>query len=146
PNIGDAYGIPMTGGMAATMLTDYSDLYDHPKMAKLLNVRYTIRRTDLPGALQPVYKDGVWRVYENPGYGGRAWVVHEIEGYSSQERLLKRLKDPDFDPSRIAMVEQPLPAPIDSERENSVESVTVNRNNTTSLEFHVETKGRGLLV
>src|SRR5262249_25239225 len=33
-----------------------------------------------------------------------------------------------------------------SERENSVESVTVNRNNTTSLEFHVETKGRGLLV
>jgi hypothetical protein len=146
PNIGDVYGVPMTAGMAATMLTDYSDIYDHPQMAKLLNVRYTIRRTDLSGVQKPVYTDGTWRVYENPNYGSRAWVVHEVEVYSSKERLLKRLKDPDFDPSRMAMIERPLSGPIDPRRENSAESVTVNRSEATSLEFHAETKGRGLLV
>jgi hypothetical protein len=146
PNIGDVYGVPMTGGMAATMLTDYSDVYDHPKMAKLLNVRYTIRRTDLPGIQKPVYTDGTWRVYENPDYGSRAWIVHEIASYPSREQLLKRLKDRDFDPARAAVLEQRLLEPIDPWQESSTESVTLRRNDGTSLEFQAATKGRGLLV
>ena len=146
PNIGDSYGIPMTGGMSATMLTEYFGYLGHPKMPQLLNVRYTLRRTDTPDDRQPVFSDGVWRVYENPGAGERAWVVHAVNIDSSGVTPPKRLADTDFDPARVALLEGPLQEPIDVGDELQTSSVENTRNDAASQEFSVETKGRGLLV
>ena len=146
PNIGDAYGIQMTGGMGATMLMDYHPHLGHPRMAELLNVRYTLRKSADPGKGEPVFSDGVWNVYENPDCGDRAWVVHQIEIEPSKERPLKRLNAADFDPARTAIVEQPLPERIDRQSEDDEGRVEAIRYEPTLSEFRVGTKGRGLLV
>jgi hypothetical protein len=145
PNIGDTWGIQMTGGMGATMLVDYTGYLGHEKMAKLLNVRYTLRRTDLPGR-SPVFSDGEWKVYENAGAGARAWVVHQLEIDPSTERPLKRLEDPDFDPEKTAVLERPTQQMIDAPAESAGEQVENVFYGPTSMEFRVTSRGRGLLV
>jgi SAM-dependent methyltransferase len=146
PNMGDSYGIPMTGGMSATMLTEYLPYLGHPMMDRLLNVGYTLRRTDLPGA-QPVFFDGTWRVYKNLDAGERAWVVHQVVIDPSKERPLKGIYDPDFDPARVAILERRSDAPIDPEQgTGSPDVVEATRNEPMSMEFRVHSSGRGLLV
>jgi hypothetical protein len=146
PNIGDAYGIQMTGGMSATMLMDYYRHLGHPKMAQLLNVRYTIRRADQPASDKPVFSDGVWCVYENPHVGDRAWVVHRIEIDPSTERPLNRLNDRDFDPGRVAIVDRAPVETIDHEVDAGPDSVETLNHDPTSMEFRVRTNSRGMLV
>jgi len=145
PNIGDSYGIEMTGGMGATMLADYFPYLGHPNMARLLNVRYTIRRSDIEGA-NPVFSDGTWRVYENAEYGPRAWVVHHIEVNSSRERPPKRIDDPNFDAGRVAILERAPEESIDMDAVDHMSSVQTIRNEAGSMDFQVRTTGRGLLV
>jgi len=145
PNIGDSYGIPMTGGMGATMLVDYFGYLSHPRMSQLLNVRYTIRKGDLPGR-EAVLSDGVWRVYPNADGGKPGWVVHDIEMVPSTERPPKRLMDPAFDAAHVALLERPLQEPIDRGSEPEATVVTIVSNEPNAQEFRVETKGRGVLV
>jgi hypothetical protein len=146
PNIGDAYNVPMTGGMSATMLVDYFGYLGHVKMPELLNVRYTVRRTDLPGDQRPVFSEDVWRVYENANAGARAWVVHQIELDPSRVRPPKKLNNADFDPRRVAILEEPVAGSIDPASELSGDSVENIRNDVTEQTFRVQAKGRGLLV
>ena len=146
PNIGDSYGIPMTGGMAATMLVDYLGYLGHARMPELLNVRYTVRKTAQPTGAVPVFSDGPWRVYENPHFGPRAWVVHEIEIDGSHGRPPKRLDDSDFDAGRVALLETPLRELIDPPTGTHAAAIEMTQNESTSIEFRVQTKGRGLLI
>jgi SAM-dependent methyltransferase len=145
PNLGDSYDIPMTGGMSATMLTDYFPYIGHLKRDKLFNVRYTLRRTDLP-SVQPVFTEGEWRVYRNEDSGDRAWVVHQVEVDPSRNRPPKRLDSPDFDPSRVAVLESLPVEGLDAKLAADPESVSTIRNEATSVEFRVHSAGRGLLV
>jgi hypothetical protein len=116
-------------------------------MARLLNVRYTIRRADKPSSEQPVFSDGVWCVYENPDVGERAWVVHRIEiDQSSDDRPLKRLSDPDFDPARVAILDRAPLETIDDRGEGATDSVETVHYDPTSIEFRVQSNGRGMLV
>jgi hypothetical protein len=144
PNIGDTWRIPMTGGMSATMLTDYTGLLGHPRMAQLLNVRYTLRRTERAGDQQPVFSDGTWRVYENVDAGDRAWLVHRVEVDASVERPLKRLGESNFNPREAAILERPLEVALENVAGNS--SVETTAYDPTSMEFRVNTPGRALLV
>jgi hypothetical protein len=146
PNIGHAYGVHMTGGMGATMLMDYARYLDSATMPRLLNVRYTLRRANPEDHDKPVFSDDVWRVYENDDVGERAWVVHRIEVDSSADKPPRRLFDPDFDPGRVAILERPLPEPIADQAESEKDSVETRSYGPTSMEFVVNTKGRGLLV
>ena len=43
PNIGNAYGVPVTWAMSATMLVDYTAGYGFERQRDLLGVRYTVR-------------------------------------------------------------------------------------------------------
>jgi hypothetical protein len=136
----------MTGGMSATMLMDYVPHLGHSRMAELLNVRYTLRQAGKTGSGEPVFSDGVWSVYENPRCGERAWVVHEIEIDPSKQRPLPRLDDADFDPRRSAILEEPLLEPIEPPDDARSSVVDVIRYEPTSVEFRVQSGGRGLLV
>jgi hypothetical protein len=144
PNIGNSYGIPMTGGMSATMLTDYFPYLGHPKMMDLFNVRYTLSRSDVPGR-QPVFSEGEWRVYENGSYGNRAWVVHEVQIDPSKERPLRRLSDAHFDPLRTAILDHAPLEPLDQDTD-SRDVAETTRNEVTTMEFRVHSTGRGILV
>ena len=146
PNLGDAYGIEMTGGMGATMLTDYLGYLGHESMPQLLNVRYILRRVDRPSERVPVFSDGVWNVYQNPGFGDRAWIVHQVFVDPSKVRPLKKISDADFNPGRMAIIETPLQESIDSEAGTQTSLVESVRNDPVTTEFRVETQGRGLLV
>ena len=128
------------------MLVDYFGYLGHPKMPELLNVRFTLRKTDLPGEHQPVFSDGTWRVYENPHAGERAWVVHQIEVDSSAARPSKRVNDANFDPRRVALLQQPPAEAIESASDSNESSIENIRNEPNSQAFRVQTRGRGLLV
>ncbi len=144
PNIGNSYGIPTTGGMSATMLTDYFAYLGHPQMPGLFNVRYTLSRSDLPGRV-PVFSEGEWRVFENRSYGDRAWVVHDVQIDPSKERPLRRLSDSHFDPQRTAILDRTPQEPMDPGTDSHDVAAAV-RNEATSMEFRIHSAGRGLLV
>ncbi len=146
PNLGDVYGIEMTGGMSATMLTDYVGYLGHEKMPQLLNVRYTLRRVDKPADRPPVFSDGVWNVFENPAFGDRAWIVHHVIVDPSKERPLKELRDPSFNPARTAILEIPLQEPVDTESDVPATRVQILRSELSSEEFRAQSNGPGLLV
>jgi hypothetical protein len=144
PNIGNSYGIPMTGGMSATMLTDYLPYLGHLKMMDLLNVRYTLSRSDVPGR-QLVFSEGEWRVYENASYGNRAWVVHDVQIDPSKEGAIRRLSDSNFDTYRTAILDRVPLEPLD-QRTDSRDPVETTRNEPTTMEFRAHSTGRGILV
>ena len=110
PNLGHAYGVPVTWAMSATMLVDYTNYLGHPRRNQLFNVRYTIQRKDKTSTATPVYTDDVWNVYENPDALPRGWIVHRVELDTLNRHPLKRLDDPTFDLKQTALVEE-LPNP-----------------------------------
>jgi hypothetical protein len=79
PNIGNAYGVPVTWAMSATMLIDYTGGFGYGRQNDLLSVRYTIRPKGKSALGTPVYSDDVWEVYENRTAFPRAWVVYQVE-------------------------------------------------------------------
>jgi hypothetical protein len=145
PNIGDVYGVQMTGGMSATVLTDYSPILGTSVMNRLLNVRYSLRRNVSGDPRKPVFSDGVWNVYENADYGTRAWLVHRVEVNTSKERPLKRLNDSDFDPEHTSIVEKKLDQPLSSPP-SQTETADLAQYTATSLIVDVNTSGTALLV
>src|SRR5262245_46608564 len=61
PNIGNAYGVPLTYAMAATMLTDYTVGYGYAWQRDLLGVRYTVRPTSAKFDAPSVFNDDLWK-------------------------------------------------------------------------------------
>ncbi len=109
PNIGNLYGVETTWAFAATVLKDYERfLHTVPRANELLNVRYLVRPEPLEGR-QAAYSGGRWHVYENPSYMPRAWVAHRTEHEPMEQQVLRRVADPDFDPRRLAIVNEPIP-------------------------------------
>jgi len=73
-------------------------------------------RTELRGlALEPspvrlVHGGGPW-VYRSDEALPRAFVVHRAEVETDEARALRRLAEPDFDPSRTVLLHDPVPVP-----------------------------------
>lgn len=110
------------GGYHGAKLQRYQDFIDHifrdPQTGQidenaldLMNARYVIARSRLPGT-EVVYRAeqrGAPSVLENPDALPRAFFVGQTEVVESGEATWQRLRSPDFDPRRTAL----LPAPID---------------------------------
>jgi hypothetical protein len=147
PNLGDVYSIQMTGGMSATMLTDYAPILGNPQMDRLLNVRYTLRKTAASDKQLPVFSDGMWNVYENPDCGPRAWLVQKVEVNASAERPLKRLNETDFDPTQTAILEKPLDQALTISTSTAVPGTAqVSAYTPTSMSLNVQSHGQSMLV
>ena len=145
PNIGNAYGVPLTWAMAATMLVDYANGIGSGWQQNLLSVRYTVRRKGVPFVGTPVYTDEFWDVYENPNALPRAWVVHRIELDASGQRPPKRVMDPTFDPRYTAIIDELLEMEIESNLSDTSDNVRWLTYEPNRLELEVNTDADGLL-
>jgi len=108
-NIGEVYQIETINGYGATRLKQFSDLLSvEPtpggKISDLLNVKYIVSRKVLQ--LPKMFESGDTKVYENPDCLPRAWLVNRVTVEENVDRLLVRLQEPSFDPSKHALVER----------------------------------------
>jgi len=75
----------------------------------LLNLKYTLDDPAGPGAPPPFEKiyEGEVKLYRNPDYFPRAFVVHRAEVVQEEGEALRRLKDEQFDLRTQIVLEEP---------------------------------------
>jgi hypothetical protein len=146
PNIGDLYGVQTLEANAATEMRDFLRFRTSvPGARDLLNVRYTVRRSSA-GNPGPVWSNGEWKVYENPVYCPRAWIVYRVARVTSSDEVLSRLRDPDFDALAEAIVAGPALPHVEPAAQPSAAKITFDLYRASHIEMSVETASAGLLV
>jgi len=110
-NSGEVFKLETINGYGATSLKQFyhfqAEAYPTGNViTDMMNVRYVVSQKglDLPVAFQGEHA----RVYENPGFLPRAWLAAQVELKKDFNEMVPLLRDPSFDPYRIAYVEQPL--------------------------------------
>ena len=141
PNIGDVYGIESAWGGGPALLTNYLELVSRDD---LLNVRYYIKPAATPDP-GPVYRDGSWKVYENPSAFPRGWIVHGVVVAPSREAAFRRVNQPGIDFHQVAVLETQLPAPL-APTEGANESVQFRSYEADRMSMDVNAASAGLLV
>lgn len=115
----------------------------------LMNVKYLLLRGVFPDTsrYKLVYTAGGKNVYENSTYLPRARMIYRYEVIKDKERILDRLKDPDFDyRESIILEEEPG---IDSCRDVSLcvsVPALIVQDKINSLRIEAETEAPGFLV
>jgi hypothetical protein len=149
-NIGNAYSVPITWAMSATLLQDYTAGIGYDRQRELLGVRYIVRpkggKRVAKSTGTAVYSDDVWEVDEDPDAMPRSWIVHRVEVDPSTERPSKQLVDPRFDLRRIAVIDRPLEAPLESVSPESTDTVRWLTYQPNRVDVEVTTDAAGLLV
>lgn len=81
----------------------------------VLNARYLISEPDHPplGQFATVYFGPDMRIYENPFALPRTWGVCQYD-MTTNEEALRRMHQPDFDPQRVALLEEVPALDLDS--------------------------------
>ena len=74
------------------------------KILNLLNVKYLISPFSLPDPNLKILYDGPIKIYENTTCLPRAFFVEKVVVVANEDEVLRRLKDPGFDPQRMAHV------------------------------------------
>ena len=96
-------------------MVDFHNLQDKPNYLNLLNVKYliTYHRAEefaqQAGFVFPSLKllsDGTFKVYENLDVLPRAFLVQRYEVIRDQEEILTRIGQTDFQPGRVAILEE----------------------------------------
>jgi hypothetical protein len=157
PNASAYWFLENIHGYHAAKLRVYQDLMDvagkgggsvivNPFLWNLLNVRFVLTREPLQmEPLQLVFRSqqtGVL-VYENPAALPRAFFVDSVLVLPPLE-ILRRIDRGDFDPRRVAFVEEPLPEPIQPAGDGASAQVLVHKNEYIKLQ--VTATGRNFLV
>jgi hypothetical protein len=146
PNLGDMFGVQIIQSRMATELTDLRKFRESaPRSLDQMNVRYTVSAKPLVGRT-PVYTDRLWLVYENPDYLPRAWLVHKTAVVLRPEFAIPRMREPDFDPRRMAVLDSPLPAELQDSLDGKREEAQVVNFEVDRLEVKVNAASRALLV
>ena len=95
---------------------------------------------------------GTWddvRVYHNPAYLPRAYVVYHVQGVESDGEARETVLNPAFDPGTSAVVEAPLPPDIAALTQNAAtpySEVEDIEHTAQRVTLDVETQQPGLLV
>jgi hypothetical protein len=146
PNIGEFYGVQIIQNKMATELKDFSSFRTSaPRAADLLNVRYFVRAKPIEGR-KTAYSDPYWNVYENPNCLPRAWIVHKSVTVPKPELAIPRMREADFDPLQIAVLESALPPALEPKLEGVQEEASIELFQHNRLELRVRAQSRGLLV
>ena len=112
----------------------------------LLNTRYIVSRAPLPGAEVVYQSETGLVVLENPDAVPRAFFVGETEVIASAEETWLRLRDPEFNPRRTAILPEPLDAEITPLDSSSTAMATLERYGPREIAWAVETDAPRLLV
>ncbi len=82
-------------------------------IVNMLNVKYIIYQENLPlENLEYAFHDRKQKltVFKNKEYLPRAWFVESVEVINKKESIWKRLNQQEFNPAKMAIVEQEIPA------------------------------------
>jgi hypothetical protein len=142
PNIGDAFGVYTTGGMAATFVYTTGRLSDR---LDLFNVEYLMKSATATDP-NPVYADTDWKVYRNPTAFPHAWLVHEVIVQPDREETLNRIGAFKAGDLRVTgFVEKRLKEQLDPPS-NRPETAMITGYSVDNMTLSVESHGRALLV
>ncbi len=156
PNASAYWFLENVHGYHAAKLRLYQDLLDvagngggtvilNPFLWNLLNVRFVV--SPQPLQIEPLrlvfrsQQTGAY-IYENPAFLPRAFLVDSVAVLPPLE-ILQRLRQGDFDPRRVAFLEEPLPEPIEPPTEEASAQVLIHKNEYIKLQ--VTATGRNFL-
>jgi hypothetical protein len=102
-----------------------------------------------PGQFQLVYDDEV-EIYLNRHAFPRAFVVYKAEIVPGMDEAIDRMKEEEFDPSQVAVIEADRPPPelvaLEEEKATTGSSVEITEYGDNRVKLTVETESAGLLV
>lgn len=107
----------------------------NPFPLRIMNVRYA-SRLDAKGDVS---------VVEDPHSLPRAWLVDRCEVISEEKAVVRRLRDPQFDPGKVVILEQPPPAPLTTGSDSAGQCV-VHQGPQGALDISIEAVREAYLV
>ncbi|MDY6915772.1 MAG: YfhO family protein, partial [Candidatus Cloacimonadota bacterium] len=114
-------------------------------VVNMLNVKYIIFNQKIPSdRLEYVLfdREKQYALYKNTSYLPRAWFVEDLELIRDEEEIIQRLNSSDFDPAKIAIVEEmvgDIKIPHETE-------VSLSKFELHELEFEIRTDEKGFLT
>lgn len=105
----------LAGQGSASYKSYLTTAYRHQRLLDMLNVQYVVfppgsKTPELYHGLVKVQQNDEGTIYRNPNVLPRAWLVHAVDVIPDEGRQLDRLARADFDPARVAIVPQTVPA------------------------------------
>jgi hypothetical protein len=157
PSVYHAYG---SSGETPLRLARYDTFTQqaHPLiMLSLTSSRYVLNKgrltPDAEAVLPLVYQDGEWYVYEYPAALPHAFVVHKAVVADNAETALAYLREGDFNPLSLLVLEndQSLPSLADdvastSQSPDAQDTVIITRYTPDSIEIQANLNSPGFLV
>jgi hypothetical protein len=152
-NYGCVYDLEDIWGASPLYVGRYDELvYKLPieRVWQLLNVKYVITwRKVLVPETEVLYEEpkelDTTYLHRLAEYWPRAYVVHQVEVIESDNKVLERLGEPEFDPRRMAILphrpDLALPSQVEGES-----SVTILKRQPERMVLEVDMAANGLLV
>jgi hypothetical protein len=142
PNFGDAYGVPENKGAGVTFIYDYFKIL--PQFS-LLNEKYILQPASVNDP-NPIYQDGLWKVYANPSAFPRAWLVHQIWERPTHSDVLSQVAGGAVDLRVGALVSGRFLPRLDSLAPDASESVSVTSYRSNDIQLEGRAGGKAMLV
>ncbi|HKJ91905.1 MAG TPA: YfhO family protein [Longimicrobiales bacterium] len=131
-------------GAGKVTYVDWHNFARYPVFMNAANVRYVITRAQLQGVPWTEVHRGSAIIYENKAALPRAYLVGAVKVADPPQGALDTMKQAGFDPSRTAVLYQPLDEPLGGNPVQGTASVTDY--GPDRLEIHATTNSRALLV
>jgi len=147
------HGLYSAGGYHGLPLKRYSEVFEKVKnnqlaLLSMLNVKYFISAEAInldPGTFSLVF-DKRLKIYMNRYYLPRAWLVGDAVSAKSTEEVFRMIDQPGFNPTRQAVLEDPLPAELDKKAGFTGKEAKITHYTNNRIELEVESPSRSLLV
>ena len=149
-----------SGGHASLRLARYDTFgkQAHPLvMLSLTGSRFVLNEgrltPDAESVLPLVYQDNEWYVYEHPSALPRAFVMRQAVAADSGENALSYLREGDFDPTKLLVLETEEPLPSSATEMQSVpaesqadDEIIITSYTPSSVEIQADLADSGFLV
>lgn len=152
-----SYHYQSVGGYHAAKLQRYQDFLDHILGGKrekppnenaldLLNASYVIAKQRLPGTEIAYQGNNDFKVLKNPDAVPRGFFVGQTEVVEDPKKTWRRLRSPSFDPDSVALLPNPLDAPVTPIDSNSTVEGTLESHEPPEIRWTVRTDAPRLFV
>ncbi len=145
-NFGDWYGIDVLSGYTASVLSNVlATEWWTERAQQMLNVAYYISKKPATGEQVQVFEGATGlKVYRNPQFLPRAWVVHQAVLVKDMPENNRLVQDPNFDLRRKVVLRAPAPAMESCSPDN--DQVRITRRSSGSLDLDATLACNGMVV